>query len=120
MCGVLQTADSKELFIILPQTSHRFQSNEAPFFKVNIRIFEHKVKPFYEWIWCLGFISALWWRPTRVQMEYLQKEYFPFKTVIIDESLQITLEKNYQVSFGIFLFPYLYSYRYHSSLHGAS
>ena len=27
-------------------------------------------------------------------MEYLQKkEYFPFKTVIIDESLQITLEK---------------------------
>ena len=94
MCGVLQTADSKELFIILPQTSHRFQSNEAPFFKVNIRIFEHKVKPFYEWIWCLGFISALWWRPPHVQMEYLQKkEYFPFKTVIIDESLQITLEK---------------------------
>ena len=38
-------------------------------------------------------------------MEYLQKkEYFPFKTVIIDESLQITLEKNYQMSFGIFLF----------------
>ena len=27
-----------------------------------------------------------------VQMEYLQsKEYFPFKTVIIDDSLQITL-----------------------------
>ena len=30
-----------------------------------------------------------------VQMEYLQKEYFPFKTVIIDESLQITLEKKF-------------------------
>ena len=33
---VLQTADSekpKELFIILPQTSYRFQSNEAPLFK---------------------------------------------------------------------------------------
>ena len=32
-----------------------------------------------------------------VQMEYLQdKEYFPFKTVIIDDSLQITLvEKNH-------------------------
>ena len=59
MCGVLQTADSKELFIILPQTSHRFQSNEAPFFKVNIRIFEHKVKPFCEWIQCLGFIWHL-------------------------------------------------------------
>ena len=28
------------------------------------------------------------------QMEYLQdKEYFPFKTVIIDDSLQITLVK---------------------------
>ena len=27
-------------------------------------------------------------------MEYLQKEYFPFKTVIIDDSLQITLGKN--------------------------
>ena len=54
-------------------------------------------------------------------MEYLQKkEYFPFKTVIIDESLQITLEKNYQVSFGIFLFLYLYSYRYYFPLHGAS
>ena len=26
-------------------------------------------------------------------MEYLQKKYFPFKTVIIDHSLQITLEK---------------------------
>ena len=40
-----------------------------------------------------------------VQMEYLQdKEYFPFKTVIIDDSLQITLGKknNCQVSFGIF------------------
>ena len=34
MCGVLQTADSKEPFIILPQTSHRFQSNEVPFLKL--------------------------------------------------------------------------------------
>ena len=34
MCGVLQTADSKELLIILPQTSHRFQSNEVPFLKL--------------------------------------------------------------------------------------
>ena len=59
MCGVLQTADSKELFIILPQTSHRFQSNEAPVFKVNIHIFEHKVKPFCAWIQCLGFIWHL-------------------------------------------------------------
>ena len=50
MRGVLQNADSIELFIILPQTSHRFQSNEVPFFEVSIRIFEHKVKPFYEWI----------------------------------------------------------------------
>ena len=38
-------------------------------------------------------------------MEYLQKnEYFPFKTVIIDDSLQNTLgEKKCQVSFGNFL-----------------
>ena len=46
-------------------------------------------------------------------MEYLQKkEYFPFKTVLIYENLQITLEKNYQVSFGISLFvqlPVLFS-----------
>ena len=57
-----------------------------------IRIFEHKVKLFYEWIQCLGFIDALWWCPSLVEMEYFQKkEYFPFKTVIIDNSLQITL-----------------------------
>ena len=31
--------------------------------------------------------------PGLVQMEYLQKEYFPFKTVIVDNSLQITLGK---------------------------
>ena len=37
-------------------------------------------------------------------MEYLQKnEYFPFKTVIIDDSLQSTLGKKCQVSFGNFL-----------------
>ena len=59
MCGVLQTADSKELFIILPQTSHRFQSNKAPFFLVNIRIFEHKVKPFCE---CLDPMFGVHWR----------------------------------------------------------
>ena len=37
--------------------------------------------------WCLMVTPPL------VQMEYLQKEYFPFKTVIIDDSLQITLGK---------------------------
>ena len=38
-------------------------------------------------------------------MEYLQKnEYFPFKTVVIDGSLQNTLgEKKCQESFGNFL-----------------
>ena len=44
--------------------------------------------------------------PPLVQMEYLQdKKYFPFKTVVIDDSLQITLvEKNKcQVSFRICL-----------------
>ena len=72
MCGVLQTADSKELFIILPQTIHRFQSNEVPFIKlIFIRIFEHKVKPFCEWIQCLGFIWHLMVTPPLVQMEYL-------------------------------------------------
>ena len=42
-------------------------------------------------------------------MEYLQdKEYFPFKTVIIDDSLQINLvEKNHLESVWI---HYLYSY----------
>ena len=45
-------------------------------------------------------------------MEYLQdKEYFPFKTVIIDNSLQITLvekiKNKCQVSFGIFLISLL-------------
>ena len=43
MCGVLQTADSKELFIILPQTSHRFQSNEVPFFKLIFVYFNIKL-----------------------------------------------------------------------------
>ena len=67
--------------------------------------------------WCLMVTPPL------VQMEYLQKkEYFPFKTGIIDDSLQITLGKknNRQVSLGIFLFLYLYSYRYYSPLHRAS
>ena len=44
-------------------------------------------------------------------MEYLQKnEYFPFKTFIIDDSLQNTLgekKKKSQVSFGNFWFHYL-------------
>ena len=40
-----------------------------------------------------------------VQMEYLQvKEYFPLKTVIIDDSLQITLVEK---SFGICLISLL-------------
>ena len=39
-------------------------------------------------------LAPFLWRPPHVQMEYLQKkEYFPFKTVLIYESLQITLEK---------------------------
>ena len=46
--------------------------------------------------------SALYGDVLRVQMEYLQKnEYFPFKTVIIDDSLQNTLVV--VVSFGNFL-----------------
>ena len=61
-----------------------------------------------------GFISALWWRPPRVQMEYLQKnEYFPFKTVIIDDSLQNTLgeKKNAKCHLETFDFiTYWYSY----------
>ena len=84
------------------------------FFFFNISIFEHKAKPFYEWIWCLGFISTLWWRPPCVQMEYLQKnEYFPFKTVIIDNSLQNTLgeKKMPNVIWKLFDFiTYWYSY----------
>ena len=41
-----------------------------------------------------------------VQMEYLQdKEYFPLKTVIIDDSLQITLVE--KKSFGICLISLL-------------
>ena len=54
--------------------------------------------------------------PPLVQMEYLKaKEYFPFKTVIIDDSLQITLvEKNQLKSVW---FHYLYGYC--SKLHGS-
>ena len=50
-------------------------------------------------------------------MEYLQKnEYFPFKTVIIDGSLENTLgEKKCQESFGNFLITYItYWYSYYS------
>ena len=49
MCGVLQTADSKELFIILPQASHRFQSNEVPFLKLIFVYLNIKLK--YSYIW---------------------------------------------------------------------
>ena len=34
-------------------------ANYLLFFEVNICIFEHKVKPFCEWIQCLGFIWHL-------------------------------------------------------------
>ena len=71
MCGVLQTPDSKELFTILPQTSHRFQSNEVPFFKVNIRIFEHKVIHSVNGSNVWGSFGTFWWRPPFVQMKYL-------------------------------------------------
>ena len=60
MCGVLQTADSKELFIILPQTSHIFQSNEVPFLKLifvylNIKL-SHSVNGSNVW----GSFGTLW------------------------------------------------------------
>ena len=60
MCGVLQTADSKELFIILPQTSHRFQSKEVPFLKLifvylNIKL-SHSVNGSNVW----GSFGTLW------------------------------------------------------------
>ena len=71
MCGVLQTADSKELFSILPQTSHRFQSNEVPFLKLifvylNIKL-SHSVNGSNVW----GSFVTLWRRPPLVQIEYL-------------------------------------------------
>ena len=44
-------------------------------------------------------------------MEYIQKKYFPFKTVIIDDSLQITLGKKIiakcHLEFSYFLFVQL-------------
>ena len=50
--------------------------------------------------------GEFWLMVTRVQMEYLQKnEYFPFKTVIIDGSLQNTLtlgEKNAKIHLETF------------------
>ena len=55
-------------------------------------------------------------------MEYLQKEYFPFKTVIIDDSLQITLGKKiiakYHLEFSYF-FICTATGSYYSLLHGA-
>ena len=57
--------------------------------------------------------------PPLVQMEYLQnKEHFPFKTVIIDDSLQITLvKKKSKCHLEYFWFDYLYSFC--SQLHGS-
>ena len=55
-------------------------------------------------------------------MEYLQdKEYFPFKTVIIiDDSLQINLvKKNASVIWNLFDFI-TYWYSYYSQLHEAT
>ena len=51
----------------------------------------------------------------RVQMEYSQKnEYFPFKTVIIDDFLQNTLgilqNQNTQNQNTLGIFTYLYSH----------
>ena len=46
--------------------------------------------------------------PPLVQMEYLQKkEYFPFKTVIIEDSLQIILEKKNFSYFSICTVTYI-------------
>ena len=52
-------------------------------------------------------------------MEYLQnEEYFPFKTVIIDDSLQITSKKKKKPSAIWNLFDFItYWYSYYSQLH---
>ena len=54
-------------------------------------------------------------------MEYLQnKEYFPFITVIIDDSLQITLVEKKMPSVIWNLFDFItYLYSYYSQLHEA-
>ena len=62
--------------------------------------------------------------PPLVQMEYLQKkEYFPFKTVIIEDSLQIILEKK-KIAKCHLKFSYFsictVTVPYYSPLHGAS
>ena len=60
---------------------------------------------------------------SRVQKEYLQnKEHFPFKTVIIEDSLQIALrEKKKMPSLIWNLFDFItYLYSYYSELHEAS
>ena len=56
-----------------------------------------------------------------VQMEYLlNKEYFPFKTVIIDDSLQITLVEKKKPSVIWNLFDFItYVYSYYSQLQEA-
>ena len=61
----------KELFIILPQSSHRFQRNEVPFLKLifvylNIKL-SHSVNGSNVW----GSFGTFWWCPPLVQMEYL-------------------------------------------------
>ena len=113
MCGVLQTADSKELFIILPQTSHRFQSNKVPFLKLifvylNIKL-SHSVNGSNVW----GSFGTFWWRTPLVQMEYLttkgnwhnwrQSANHPGKKIIAKCHLEFS-----------------YSYQYYSPVHGAS
>ena len=112
-CGVLQTADSKELFIILPQTSHRFQSKEVPFLKLiflylNIKL-SHSVNGSNVW----GSFGTFWWCTPLVQMEYLttkgnwhnwrQSANHPGKKIIAKCHLEFS-----------------YSYQYYSPIQGAS
>ena len=115
MCGVLQTADSKELLIILPQTSHRFQSNEVPFLKLifvhlNIKL-SHSVNGSNVW----GSFGTFWWRPPLVQMEYLTTKGNWHR--LIDKNLRITLGKKIIAKCHL---EFSYSYRYYSPLHEAS
>ena len=100
-------------YIILPQTSHRFQSNEVPFLKLifvylNIKL-SHSVNGSNVW----RSFGTLWWRPPLVQMEYLttkgnwhnwrQSANHPGKKIIANCPLEFS-----------------YSCRYYSPLHGAS
>ena len=113
MCGVLQTADSKEQFIILPQTSHRFQSNEVPFLKLIFVYLNIKLSHSVNGSNVCGSFGTLWWHTPLVQMEYLttkgnwhnwrQSANHPGKKIIAKCHLEFS-----------------YSYRYYSPLHGAS